>query len=146
MSRITDTKRAYQRLSKMLDKELVERRGDTKELEQFRQTMDAAFYLLAWARFEYLVRKEAEEVVDQHASSKGIDGHSWRYFKENIKSVSVRKRLEVILHAEPKTLQALDKEYTFRNDIAHDNKQLPKEVGGVEAWIVKLEDVIEKLR
>ena len=65
MSRLTETKHAYDMLGKLLDAEVLKRRGSAKELEKFRVSLDVAFYLLGWAQFEYLVRQEATEMIDE---------------------------------------------------------------------------------
>jgi hypothetical protein len=46
MSRIQETKRAYDKLVELLNQEIRKRSGSTQELERFRQTLDVSFYLL----------------------------------------------------------------------------------------------------
>jgi hypothetical protein len=72
VSRIQETKRAYDKLVDLLNQEIRKRSGSTQELERFRQTLDVAFYLLGWGQFEYLVRKEAEERIDANARARGL--------------------------------------------------------------------------
>jgi hypothetical protein len=85
MSRLTETKRAYDKLKRLLDDELRARSGDTKEIARFQETMDVAFYLLGWAQFESLVRRESKEIVDEKARAKTIDQYAWRYLADGIK-------------------------------------------------------------
>ena len=100
MSRLTETKRAYDMLGKLLDAEVLKRRGSAKELEKFRVSLDVAFYLLGWAQFEYLVRQEATEMIDEKARAKTIDGKAWQYIKENVKNIPVRHRLDMVFHGD----------------------------------------------
>lgn len=46
ISRLTETKRAYDKLIALLNQEIRKRSGSTQDLERFRQTLDVAFYLL----------------------------------------------------------------------------------------------------
>ena len=144
MSRIEETKRAYDKLVDLLDQEIRKRSGSTKDLESFRQMLDVAFYLLGWGQFEYLVRKEVEDLIEGHARSKTVDGHAWRHAKDNIKNITVRRRLDIIFHSDPTMRTSLDKENTVRNDAAHDYKSLPKEAKDVSNWLKKLEDLVDK--
>ncbi len=52
MSRIQETKRAYDKIAQLLNQEIRKRGGSTQELERFRETLDVAFYLLGWGQFE----------------------------------------------------------------------------------------------
>jgi hypothetical protein len=144
MSRLTETKRAYDKLKRLLDDELRARSGDTKEIARFQETMDVAFYLLGWAQFESLVRRESKEIVDEKARAKTIDQYAWRYLADGIKEYPVRKRLDLIFHAEPALRAALDKDYSVRNEAAHDYKQLPANARDVSAWLQKLEELVDK--
>jgi hypothetical protein len=144
MSRIQETKRAYDKLVELLDQEIRKRSGSTKDLERFRQTLDVAFYLLGWGQFEYLVRKEAEERIDDNARAHTLDGHAWRYLKENVKNLPVRRRLDLIFHGNHAVRTSLDKEYTVRNEAAHDYKMLPPEARDISAWLKRLEELVDK--
>lgn len=143
MSRVQETKRAYDKLVELLDQEIRKRTGSTKDLERFRESLDVAFYLLGWAQFEYLVRKEAEAVIDNNARSNTIAGHAWRYLKTNIKDVSVRQRLDLIFHNSP-IREQLDKDYTVRNEAVHNYKLLPKNAKDVSGWLDDLEQAVQK--
>lgn len=143
MSRILETKRAYDKLVDLLNQEIRKRSGSTQELERFRQTLDVAFYLLGWGQFEYLVRKEAEERIDGHAQARTFDGHAWRYLKENVKNFPVRRRLDLIFHENLSIRGSLNKEYTVRNEAAHDYKLLPKEAKDISLWLKELEDLVD---
>jgi hypothetical protein len=143
MSRIVETKRAYDKLVDLLDQEIRKRSGSTDELERFRRTLDVAFYLLGWGQFEYLVKIEAKDKIDQNARIRTLDAHAWRYLQENIKNFPVRQRLELVFHANPATRNLLDREYTVRNEAAHDYR-LPTEAKDVSAWLQKLEDLVDK--
>jgi hypothetical protein len=144
MSRIQETKRAYDKLVELLDQEIRKRRGSAKELERFRETLDVAFYLLGWGQFEYLVREEAEERIEGRARAHTVDGLAWRYLKENMKSVPVRRRLDLIFHEDSAARTSLDKEYTVRNEAAHDYRSLPKEARDVSVWLEKLEALVDR--
>lgn len=144
MSRLTETKRAYDKLRRLLDNELRSRRGAADEIARFQETMDVAFYLLGWAQFESLVRRESKDIVEENARTKTIDQYAWRYLAGGIKEYPVRKRLDLIFHTEPSIRAQLDKEYTVRNEAAHDYKQLPANSRDVSAWLQKLEELVDK--
>lgn len=143
MSRLQETKRAYDKIADLLDQEIRKRKGSAAELERFRQTLDVAFYLLGWGQFEHLVRQEAETHINEHARAHTSDGHAWRYLKENVKNFPVRRRLDLIFHGNHKVLAGLQKDYTLRNDAAHDYK-LPAEAREVSGWLGKLEELVDK--
>lgn len=142
MSRLTDTKRAYDKISTLLDQEILKKKGNTKDLERFRECLDVAFYLLAFGQFENLVKKEARERIEQHAAAKHVDGRAWQYMLQNLKSVPLRRQLDVIFHGNDIVLAGLHKDYDVRNDAAHDYKLLPKEARIVSDWVQELEDLI----
>lgn len=144
MSKLTDTKRAYDQVTKLLDQEIRKRSGRTQDLEEFRKVVDVAFYLLGWGQFEYLVRKEAEALIDEASTTKTVEKHAWRHMKDSVKSLSVRKRLDLIFHTKEGTRVELDKDYDVRNEAAHDYKMLPLEARDVSAWLAKLESLIDK--
>lgn len=144
MSRIEETKRAYEKLAELLDQEIRKRRGSAKDLERFREALDVAFYLLGWGQFEYLARKAAETLIENNARSHAVEGHAWRYLRGNIKSLPVRARLDLIFHHDPTVRASLDKEYTVRNEAAHNHKMLPPEAKDVSGWLQKLEELVAK--
>lgn len=106
--------------------------------------MKVAFYLLGWAQFEYLVRKETEDRVDELARLQTIERHAWQYLKQNIRNFSVRNRLNLIFHVDTTVRAELDRNYDIRNDAAHDYKLLPKEAKDISAWLGGLEELVEK--
>lgn len=145
MSRLAETQRAYDRLAQLLDEEIRKRSGSTKELEGFRETLDVAFYLLGWAQFEYLVRKETEDRIDENAKVRTVDRHAWQFLKENVKSLKVRLRLDLIFDANPAVRTGLDKDYDVRNEAAHNYKKLPPAAKGrISAWLRSLEDLVDR--
>jgi len=143
MSRLNDTKLAYDKLGELLYKEIRRRRGSARELERIRDTLNVAFYLLGWAQFEYLVREEANDIIEGKARAKTVDGHAWRYLQENLKSLPVRRRLDMIFHADQTTRGNLDRDYSVRNEAAHDYK-IPPEAKDVSAWLQALEELVDK--
>ena len=144
MSRLQDTKRAYDKLAELLNQEIRKKSGSTKDLEQFRKSLDVAFYLLGWGQFEYLVHKEAEVLIDSKARAHTVEGHAWRYLRDNVKNTTVRGRLDLIFHHDQPTRASLDKEYSVRNDAAHNYKLLPNEAKDLSAWLEKLEELVDK--
>lgn len=144
MSRLSETKRTYDKLKRLLDAELRTRRSDAKELARFQETVDVAFYLLGWAQFESLVRHESKEIVKEKARTKTVDQYAWKYLSDGIKEYSVRNRLDLIFHGKPLIRAELDKEYTVRNEAAHDYKHLPQDARDVSAWLQKLEELVDK--
>ncbi len=144
MSRLTETKRAYDKLIELLNQEIRNRSGSTQDLERFRQTLDVAFYLLGWGQFEYLVRKEAEERIEEKSRERTVDGVAWRQLLETVKGIPVRRRLDLIFHGNQAVLSSLHKEYTVRNEAAHDYKSLPSEAKDVSVWLKELEDLVDK--
>lgn len=99
---------------------------------------------MGWGQFEYLVRKEAEERIENNARAHTVDGHAWRYLKENVKNIPVRRRLDLIFHDKPAVRASLDREYMVRNDAAHDYKLLPGEAKDISTWLNELEDLVDK--
>jgi len=143
MSKLTDTKRAYDRLTRLLDNEKRSRRGELNDLEHFQKALDVAFYLLGWAQFEYLVRQESKGIVAQNSTSKKLERYAWKYLEENLKEYPVRKRLDLIFHENPRIRGELDKDYTVRNDAAHDYKHLPPNAVEVSEWLEKLMSIVD---
>jgi hypothetical protein len=144
MSRVGETKRAYDQLARLLDEEIRKRASDSSNLNKIRETLDIAFYLLGWGQFEYLVRQESKEIVEQNARAKTIDRFAWQHLRDALKEYPVRKRLDLIFDANQKVRAKLDKDYTVRNEAAHNYKSLPSEAKDVSAWLGGLEDLIEK--
>lgn len=141
MSRLSETRRAYDKLVELLDGEIRKRSGSTGDLARFREALDVAFYLLGWAQFEYLVRQETQDLVDEKARAKTIERHAWQYLKINIKSMPVRRRLDLIFHG--KSIRSdLDNDYDVRNDAAHNYKALPMESKDISAWLDRLEELV----
>lgn len=143
MSKLIDTKRAYDSFKRLIDEEKRERRGDLNKLQKFEEALDVAFYLLGWAQFEYLVRTESKDVIENNARSKLVEKHAWSYLLENVKDFSVRKRLDLIFHERPDVSKQLNKDYTVRNDAAHNYKNIPKEAKDVSQWLQHLEDLVD---
>lgn len=144
MSKLTETKRAYDRARALLDKQLFERKGDAQEIRDAVEALDVAFYLLGWAQFEHLTRKEAEKRVEVEAAAKTIHGAAWRYIKENIKSFSLRRKLELIFYTDQTTLSSLNKDYDLRNEAAHNYKKLPSEARDISDWLGELERLVDR--
>ncbi len=144
MSRIGETYRAYSRLTQHLDEEIRQRSGSARELERFRETLDVAFYLLGWSQFEYLVRRETENLIDEKATSQTVDQYAWKELRQNVKGLKVRRRLDLIFHANPSVRKDLESDYELRNDIAHDYKKLPREARDVSTWLQRLEALVDK--
>ena len=61
-----------------------------------------------------------------------------------MKNITVRRRLDLIFHANAAVRGSLEKEYTVRNEAAHDYKLLPKEAKDVSVWLEELEDLVDK--
>lgn len=144
MSKLSETKTAYDKLVELLDQEIRTRSGSAHELERIRDTLNVAFYLLGWGQFEYLIGKETKTQVENRGRTHAIDKHAWKYLQENIKNLSIRRRLDLIFHDNQNARNSLDKEYTVRNEAAHDYKMLPKEAKDVSQWLEKLENLIAK--
>ena len=142
MSRLTETRRAYDTLTFLLDQEVRNRSGAAKELERFRETLDVAFYFLGWAQFEYLVRQESKSIAQDEARAKSRVRVAWEYLKDNIKEYPVRRRLDLIFHGNPTMISKLNKDYNLRNDIAHEYKRLPVEARDISAWLEQLEALV----
>ena len=143
MSRLSETQQAYGRVRELLDQEILKRTGPTG-LEQCRETLDVAFYLLGWAQFEYLVREEARTRIEEMAKAQTIERHAWQFLQRNLRNFPVRNRLGLIFHDQPAVRDELDKDYDIRNDAAHNYKLLPKEAKDIAVWLKDLEDLVEK--
>ena len=146
MSKLNETKLAYDRVKALLDLELLNRRSSAQQVRDCQSAVNVAFYLLGWAQFEYLLRKEAEERIEADARAKTVHGISWRYVLDNIKAFSLRKKLEVIFFKDRGTLDDLNKDYEIRNEAAHNYKKLPAEVRDVSAWLDHLEGLVDKFQ
>ncbi|MET0529368.1 MAG: hypothetical protein ABW003_13720 [Microvirga sp.] len=144
MSKLTDTKRAYERVRDLLEQQLLTRRSDAQEVRDALAAVEVAFYLLGWSQFEFLARKEAEQRIKGYAASKTADGIAWRYVNDNIKAFSLRRKLDVIFSANQTTLGALNKDYDLRNEAAHNYQKLPSEARDVAAWLEHLEDLVSR--
>jgi hypothetical protein len=92
-----------------------------------------------------LVRQEANASVEERARGKTIDKHAWLYLKDNIKALPVRRRLDLVFHERPDVRATLDKDYTVRNEAAHDYR-LPSEAKDVSAWLNKLQDLVDEFK
>ncbi|BBI45738.1 hypothetical protein [Pseudomonas syringae] len=143
MSKLNETKRAYDKIKRLLDDEIRKRTGDSRELARFQETLDIAFYLLGWSQFEYLVRNESKEIVEVGKNTNTIDQYAWKYLADGIKEYPVRRRLDLIFHTKPLIRKELDKDYTVRNEAAHNYKHLPADAKDVSAWLQKLEALVD---
>lgn len=144
MSRLTGTQQAYDTLVRLLDQETRKRSGSTKDLEQVRETLDVAFYLLGWSQFEYLVKKSSKDLIDEKAGAQTVERHAWRYLRENLNSLTVGRHLDLIFHARPAVRASLQRDYVVRNEAAHENKYLPKKANYVSNWLRSLEELVGK--
>ena len=144
MSNLTEIRQAYERLKQLLDREILDRKGEAAELRRFRKWLDTAFYLLAWANFENLTRKKTEALISEGVRSKSREMHAWVYLKEGLKGYSVRKRLELVFHGRPKLINSLKDRYDVRNDAAHDYRKLPSEVNDLPVLIQEWEDLVDE--
>jgi hypothetical protein len=144
MSRLTETQRAYNGLIRLVEQEIRKRSGPAKDLTRMRETLDVAFYLLGWSQFEYLVREEARELIDERATGHTMDRHAWRHLQDNLKNVPVRRRLDLIFHEKPGVRAGLDRDYELRNDVAHNYKKFPTEARDLSGWLAGLEELAEK--
>ncbi len=144
MSRLSEADRAYNRLVQLLNEEIRKRSSSTKDLERCRETLDVAFYLLGWSQFEYLVREEATERIDAKARAQTVERHAWSYLKSNLKNLRVRLWLDLIFHDKPAVRSGLLKDYSVRNEAAHNYKLLPKEAKDVSVWLRSLEELVSK--
>ena len=72
-SKLTETKRAYDKIASLLDQEIRKRGSNLNELKRCQEILDAAFYLIGWWQFEFLVRNELDGVI-----------HDFRIFKKNL--------------------------------------------------------------
>ena len=144
MSRLTETKRAYKTVVSILDQETRKRKSNAKELESFRDIVDIAFYILAFGQFEYLVKREAKDLIEGLARQKTLDGRAWKVLEQR-GDMPLRKMLEIIYHGKPEFIKSLNESYDIRNDSVHGNKSLPKEAKDVEIFIQGLVDLADDL-
>lgn len=144
MSRLTETMRAYKKVASLLDQETRTNRSKAKELASFRDTVDIAFYILSFGQFEYLVKREARDLIEGYARQNTLDGRAWKILEQR-GDMPLRKMLEIIYHGKPEFLKSLNESYDIRNDSVHGNKSLPKEAKDVEIFIQKLLDLADDL-
>ncbi len=144
MSKLIETRAAYEKLARLLDQEIQKRSGSTKDLERNREALDVAFYMLGWAQFEHLVREETKELIDKKATTKTVEKHAWAYLKTRVADIPVVSRLELVFHANPAAIEALKKDYGIRNAATHNYKTLPSSVKDVSAWLEGLQDLVDR--
>ena len=144
MSKLVETKRAYDRVKQLLDRQMLDRGGKAQEVKDAQAAVDVAFYLLGWAQFEFLTRKEAEDRIKGRAAAKTADGTAWRYVNKNIKGFSIREKLEVVFEGNHAALTALNDSYDLRNEAAHNYKKLPSEARDISAWLDQLEQLVDR--
>lgn len=141
MSRLTDTKRAFDKVTSLLDQEIRKKSSNSKDLEKYRAIVDIAFYVLAFGQFEYLVKREGNGIIDENAALKTLDGRAWKIVQQK-GDVPLRKMLDLIYHADHKLLNSLNESYSIRNDSVHGNQMLPKEAKDVALFIQHLEELV----
>jgi hypothetical protein len=144
MSKLIETRCAYDKLAECLDQELLKRGSNANDLRRFHEALDVAFYLLGWAQFEYLVRQEAEDKIEEKARAKTVDGVAWRHLLNNSKAIPIRMRLDVIFYMNRAVRLSLDDDYELRNQAAHNYKMLPKEARDISEWLKKLEELVDR--
>lgn len=144
MSKLIETRRAFELIEGLLNQEIRKGGNRAKELVRFRETLQAAFYLLGFAQFEFLIKSKAKDIVSEHAASRTVDGHAWRQLSRSLNGVSLRSQLDIIFHSDPKLRSKLDDDYTVRNEVAHNYKRLPPEAQDIVTWLEILEDTVEK--
>ena len=144
MSRLTETKRAFNKVTNLLDQEIRKNSSNSKDLEKYRAIVEIAFYVLAFGQFEYLVKREATGIIDQNAELKTLEGRAWKIVQQK-GDVPLRKLLDLIYHADQKVLKSLNESYTIRNDSVHGNQMLPKEGKDVALFIQQLEELVDNL-
>lgn len=142
MSRLKETKRAFEKVTMLLDQEIRKKASNSKDLESYRAIVEIAFYILAFGQFEYLVKREANGIIDVNAALKTLDGRAWKILQQK-GDVPLRKLLDLIYHADPKVLKSLNDSYTIRNDSVHSNQVLPKEAKDVKLFIQELEELVD---
>jgi hypothetical protein len=144
MSKLTETQRAYDAISRLVRAEILKRGSNMRDLQRFREALDVAFYLLGWAQFEHLVRGEAQDRIDGMASATTINAGAWKFVQQNLKGYPLRRKLDVVFHGDVKTLAELNKDYDLRNDAAHNYSRLPSEARDISAWLTGLEELVSK--
>ncbi len=144
MSRLTETKRAFDKVTALLDQEIRKKASNSKDLEKYRATVEIAFYILAFGQFEYLVKREAADIIEENAALKTLDGRAWK-IEVHKGYIPLRKQLDLIYHTDQKVLKSLNDSYSIRNDSVHGNRMLPKEAKDVALFIQQLEDLVANL-
>jgi hypothetical protein len=142
MSKLTDTKRAFDKVAELLDQEIRKGGSNAKELQRHRDIMRSAFYLLAWAQFEHLAREKAKDIAEGHARGSTVDGLAWSYLKKNIKALPLRAKLDIVSHGNTKVLAQLNDDYDLRNEAAHNYKLIPSYAQDISGWLDDLEDLV----
>ena len=143
MCRLAATKLAYDHVKGLLDQEILKKKYSAQQVKDWQKSVDLAFYVLGWAQFEHLSRKEAEQRIDVEERAKTVHGAAWRFVSKNIKNFSLRSMLDVIFHAKPKILSKLHRNYDIRNEVVHENGTLPADAQDVSAWLAHLEELVK---
>lgn len=142
MSKLTETKRAYAEIARLLDQEIRKAGGRARELERFRQILQSAFYLLGWAQFEHLAKTKCNDIVEEEVRSKHRGGHAWRFMKKNLKTFGLRAQLAMLFNSDPSKFDKLGQAYDERNGVAHNYKLI--DARDMTVWLQELEDHVDR--
>jgi len=113
-------------------------------LERFRKTLDIAFYLLGWAQFEHQVKKQIQDVISEKARTRSVDRHAWSYLKQNVRSIPLRSQLDIVFHSNQAAQASLKKDYECRNELAHNNADLPRDAADLAMWLSHLQSLVDR--
>lgn len=144
MSKLTETQKAYDRISDLLAQAILSNKSSANDIKKAQDFLDVAFYLMAWGQFEYLIKNEVKDRVADNARAKGLPGFPWKLLNQNIKQMTIRQMLELIFIADQRTREKLEKDYGVRNASTHDYRMLPTPRVRVSEWIAELEEYVEK--
>ncbi len=71
--------------------------------------------------------------------------HAWFFLLERIKDYPVRKQLDLVFHGRDDVIKTLNRQYTVRNEAAHDHRKLPPEAKDLPGLIGEWEKLVDWL-
>lgn len=143
MSKLDELRRSYELLSGLLETEIAAANPQkARALLRCQDSLDLAFFALAWGQFEHLVNERTNGIIREKAKEKGYNGLAWRWASSN--RPTLRQRLELAFLGKPSVILQLLRAYDTRNKIVHEymrgiGKSLPDDIGG---WIGHLESLV----
>ena len=89
MSKLNETKLAYDRVKALLDLELLNRRSSAQQVRDCQSAVNVAFYLLGWAQFEYLFKDRGTlDDLNKDYEIRNEAAHNYKKLPAEVRDVS----------------------------------------------------------